>query len=121
MVPINKHQFRVFENAFGPKDEARPLQRLKGVDASVISLCEAVVKKKVQRTNFVARMWKVACSNHIPKWPDFGWELLDGPSHIVWFIGPQMPESVVPETALNDSEDNNEDDDYLSDDDEETA
>lgn len=66
-------------------------------------------------------MWKVACSNHIPKWPDFGWELLDGPSHIVWFIGPQMPESVVPETALNNSEDNTEDDDYLSDDEEETA
>lgn len=115
IVPLNKHRFRVFEKAFGPKDEARPLHRLKGIDASDIPPYEAVVEQKVLRTNFVARMWNAACNNRIPKQPDFGWEMSNESYRVVWFDGPQMPESVVPEAGPNGNDEENDEEDSSTD------
>ena len=46
MVPINHYRFKVFERAYGPKDAAKPFKRVKGIDASGIPPCAAVLKQK---------------------------------------------------------------------------
>ena len=50
--------------------------------------------------------WNAACKNTIPKVPQRGWELVDNHFQPVWFNGPQMPESVLP----NDDDFQNEED-----------
>lgn len=106
-MPLNKHRHNVFEKSFGPKRGKNPLARLKGVDASSIPLWENEIKQKIHRSNFVAMTWHAACHNIIPKEPKQGWEIIDQSYKIVWFTGPQMPDSVVPEGDDPQDEDDN--------------
>jgi len=52
-------------------------------------------------------MWHAAYTIIIPKNPTCGWELENNAYSIVWFDGPQMLESVVPDPP-NESEDDEE-------------
>ena len=62
-------------------------------------------------------MWNVACTNSITKHPAFGWELVKNSYNIIWFNGPQMPDSVVLE-IVPDADDAEEDvEDYSSEED----
>ena len=50
--------------------------------------------------------WHAAYTDTIPKEPTLGWELTDNSYQIVWFTGPQMPYTVVPDSPdFNDSDD----------------
>ena len=70
---------------------------MKGIDASSLPPCKKVLEQKLARAGFVARMWHAACDQMIVKHPESGWELSDGSYSLVWFIGPQMPDSVIPD------------------------
>ena len=71
-IPLNKLRYRVFEKAFGPSDSGKPLQKLKGVDASSIPPCEAEIHPKIMRTSFIAKMCGGALKNQLPKIPQHG-------------------------------------------------
>ena len=51
--------------------------------------------------------WHEACNNEIAKEPKLGWKMEDNSFRHIWFTGPQMPDSVVPDEE--DAEDDNAD------------
>lgn len=106
MMPLNRYRYMVFQKNFGPKNENNPFAKIKGADASCLPPCENVIQQKIYRSNFVARQWHASYTNTIPKEPTLGWELSDNSYQIVWFTGPQMPSTVVPDSPdFNDSDD----------------
>ena len=106
-VPLNKHRFNVFEKKFGPKKGKKLLASLKGADASSIPPSENEINQKIYRSNFIAMTWHEACNNEIAKEPKLGWKMEDNSFRHIWFTGPQMPDSVVPDEE--DAEDDNAD------------
>jgi len=70
-------------------------------------------------------MWHSACDKTIVKHPECGcgWELSDRSYSLVWFVGAQMPDSVIPgpadygstDISDSDSEDSDIDSDVDSD------
>jgi len=66
-------------------------------------------------------MWHSACDKTIVKHPECGWELSDRSYSLVWFVGAQMPDSVIPgpadygSTDISDSDSEDPDSDIDSD------
>ena len=110
---LNEHRAQVFERAYSPKKGHMPLQKLKGLDATLLPPCEAEIIPKIKRASFVARMWAKADQNHIDSHPAEadGWLCEQGLYEPVWFDGPQMPDTLVP--TQNEIE-NDEDDEVES-------
>ena len=99
---LNTQHFKVFEKTYAPKATAKnPLEKLKGIDASMIPPCEAEVTQQIKRATFVAKMWADSHEKMIQQQPskDDGWELKENVYEILWFDGPQMPETLVPDES----------------------
>jgi len=115
-LSLNKHRFKVFEKTYAPKARAKnPLEKLKGIDASMVPPCEAEVTQQIKRATFVAKMWADSHEKVIQQQPtkEDGWELKGNVYEVLWFDGPQMPDSLVPEEG--ETETDLEDDDDLMD------
>ena len=100
---LTMHRFKVFERAYAPKRTAsNPLEKLKGMDASSIPPCEPEIKQQIKRATFVAKMWADSHEKIIQQQPskDDGWELKGGTYEILWYDGPQMPETLVPDESF---------------------
>lgn len=54
--PISDYRYQVFEKTYSPKDDKKPLSQRKGIDASTLPPCKKVLKQKMERAGFVARM-----------------------------------------------------------------
>ena len=110
---LNSHRYKTFEKAYRPKARSRnPLEKLKGLDGSLIPPCEAEVVYHIKRLLFVAKMWFHANRRHIDQHPleSDGWELRNGSYMPILFEGPQLPETLLPDGdevnyEINDDED----------------
>ena len=113
---LNSHRGKTFEKAYKPKARGRnPLEKLKGLDGSFVTPCEAEVVPHIKRASFVAKMWSHANKQHIDKHPleSDGWELRDDSYMPIWFEGPQLPKTLVPDgdgDEVNDEGNDDEDD-----------
>ena len=73
-----------------------PCKKIKGINTSMLPLCQSALYEKVRRTNFVATLWKGAS---IPE-PcslspmENGWVLVDGSYKMTWFEGDTVPQDV---------------------------
>lgn len=97
---LNKYRYKRFESIYKPKMRTKnPLEKLKGIDASGLPPCEAEVVPHLKRVAFVARMWADADKPLLTQHPseEDGWTLTDGIYSPVWFEGPQLPETLVPD------------------------
>ena len=120
---LNEYRYEAFEKAFGPKVSSKnPFQKMKGIDAGSLPPCEAELRQHLRRASFVAKMWSMADEQIIEQHPSStnGWELVDNRYDIIWFDGPQLPDTLMPDDSIDSSD---EDDDpqmeMSSDDDEE--
>ena len=73
---LNGHRFQVVYKSFGPKKDANPFDKIKGVDGSCLPPCEAELLPHIQRAAFVARMWANAHEPYINQSPcqSDGWD-----------------------------------------------
>lgn len=108
---LNAFRYNVFEKGYGPKATAKnPLEKLKGINASVIPPCEAEVNTHMKRASFVAQMWANADITEIQQHPN-GWDF-DGRYHQpIWHEGDQMPQTLIPEEKELEEEESTEEDD----------
>ena len=120
-MAIDGLRFDVVQRTYGPRDDCdKPFEKLKSVDGSTIPPCHRELDQHVRRSAFVARMWGKANGPVIDKAPtyDDGWETIDDKYKIVWFVGEQLPEELVPN--VNAPQVNGDDDDDGNDKDEST-
>ena len=99
-VSLNSHRYKRFETVYKPKMKGKnPLEKLKGIDASGLPPCEAEVMCHLKRVAFVSKMWADADKAQLVQHPseDNGWTLENGIYTPIWFDGPQLPDSLVPE------------------------
>ena len=98
---------------------AKPLQKLKGITASSIPPCEVELDQHLQRAAFVSQMWSNAHESQVKQYPTQanGWEQTEHGYQPIWYVGPQMPDSLVPQ-RLEDGELEDYDDLVVSSDDE---
>lgn len=99
-MSLNKYRHKLLLEAYGPKATAKNLlDKLKGLDASALPPCVSEITTHINRSAFVARMWANAHLKEIDQHPKLqdGWALQDDEYTIVWFQGPQFPDSLIPE------------------------
>jgi hypothetical protein len=112
---LNTHRFKVFEKSYAPKATAKnPLEKLKGIDAAMIPPCEAEVTQQIKRATFVAKMWADAHEKMIQQQPtkEDGWDLQGNVYEVLWFDGPQVPESLAPNEGETSQDEDEEDMDF---------
>ena len=57
-LSLNEFRYEVFDRAFWPeKNSSNQLERLSGMNASMLPPCQAEVTSKLKRVKFVAKMW----------------------------------------------------------------
>ena len=100
--------YRAFEKAFRPSTTANnPLHKLKGVDASSLSPCEAELQQHIHRFVFVAKIWADADQQTIDPtsstWKRMG--LINNQYEIIWFEGLQLQDTLVPDREDDQCED----------------
>ena len=119
-MSLNKHRHKLFQETYGPKAN-NLLGKLKNLDASALPPCESEIAMDVNRSAFIARMWANAHEKNIDQHPKLqdGWtqEGQEDQYTIVWFQGPQLPDSLIPEKG--DMTEDSDDDLARSSDDEE--
>ena len=121
-LSLNKYRHKLFQDTYGPKATAKNLLgKLKGLDASALPPCESEIAMHMNRSAFIARMWANAHEKNIDQHPKLqdGWtqEGQEDQYTIVWFQGPQLPDSLIPEEG--DMTEDSDDDLARSSDDEE--
>ena len=103
---VNEARKNIFETKFMPRDDARPLEKVKSLEPTSMPPCKAALIQHIKRANFIARMWKLANEfKPIKESPlDNGWIVLGGKTVPNWFEGSQLPDSLEVEQYDYDSE-----------------
>ena len=117
---LNEHRFQIFQKAYGPKAlSAKPLQKRKGITANSIPPCEVELDQNLLRAAFVSQMWSNAHESQVKQYPTQanGWEQTEHGYQPIWYVGPQMTDSLLPQ-RLDDGELDDDDDLAVSSDDE---
>jgi hypothetical protein len=57
---VNAARYKLFMSKYQPSDPGKPLQKIKGLDASILPPCADVLHQKLLRTNYVSFIWKHA-------------------------------------------------------------
>ena len=77
---LNQYHYKVFTKGYGPKTSAKhPLEKQKGIAASIIAPCEAELVEHIHRASFIAKMWASADQRMIIQHPTVsdGWKIDD--------------------------------------------
>ena len=79
-VNVDNVRYLMFQQKYAPKADHDPLDKIKGLNPSVMPPCHAVLECKIKRANFVAVMWKRAASPSpiTYRLEGNGWILKDG-------------------------------------------
>ena len=96
LTHVNEARYATFQLNYAPRNDKEPLQKIKGINASMLPPCQSALYEKVRRTNFVATVWKGASK------PDQcslspmgnGWILVNGTYKMKWFEGDTVPQDV---------------------------
>ena len=109
---VNTARCQMYNNKYRPSVKEKPLDKIKGMDASRLPPCKEVLLLKIARANYVCYLWKHAHQHDpAPEYAptDCGWELKNAKYNIKWYSGAQMPESVSGNIVdINNYEDENE-------------
>lgn len=108
---INTVRHLMFQAKCAPKDNQDPLNKIKALNPSAMPPCSRVLVNKVKRANFVAAMWKKACTRCPILYSPVGngWCLKAGKYQLNWYDGDQVPRSladVLGSSALDDDDEN---------------
>lgn len=110
---VNEARLAIFQQSYAPKSNTGPLDKLRGVNPSLLPPCKATLAQKIKRTNYVVALWKSACTStgKPPFGPvGHGWTLDGSRYKVLWYEGRYIPAEV--EQNL-DSIENDEDDDLI--------
>ena len=70
---INKARFLTFCHKHKPAKTSSPFEGIKAIDPTTFPPCRKVLKQKIQRSNYVARIWQEATSPN----PSMGMQATD--------------------------------------------
>ena len=86
----------IFMSKYELKREDQLISSVQKLDGSMLPPCSQVLKNKVLRTSYVAKLWMSAVSPHPPcaSPTEFGWKLEDNRFRVVWFNGKSAPQSL---------------------------
>ena len=92
---MNQCSKKIKFEKYKPKKNEPLLSIITGLDATMLPLCHDCLTQKINRTNYIARMWKRS-SEKDPldgtlSPTEQGWEEKDGVYKPVWFTGDQLP------------------------------
>lgn len=105
---VNDCRLHLFKKLYAPKTQEDPLGKIKSSDPCCLPPCRAVLDEKLKRTNYVAFIWKNARKAQPGEFGPVGhgWRVnADSRLEMVWFEGPQMPESLSLEDLESDETD----------------
>ena len=108
---VNTVRHVMFQEKYAPKEGDDPLNKIKGLNPSAMPPCQRSLLNKIKRANFVASMWKKACTScPITYSPvENGWCLTGGKYQLNWYDGAQVPQNlsdVLEDHTLEEQEDN---------------
>ena len=119
---VNEARLKIFQRKYKPSNPDMPLEKIKGLDASMLPPCRNVLSQKLARCNYVAYLWKHAQLRdplNAVQPTDNGWKEVNGLYVPLWFTGSQMP-TVLSETMelkdVGDEDDDDNENDSMSDD-----
>lgn len=103
IASVNCVRFMMFQDTYTPKNFGDPLNSIKGINPSSMPPCAKVLRKKLERANYIAQMWKKASSQKpCDEPPDgHGWLLDDGTYAIHWYDADQLPVDIYRVLELN--------------------
>lgn len=113
LCDVESVRYSIFRTKFAPTDEAQPLGKIKGADATLLPPSKPVLHQKLLRTNLVSYIWRHA-HKAVPLELDpteNGWLEDDGYFKLKWFSGPQLPTDI--ERVLSESVDEPDDTDEV--------
>ena len=96
LTKVNDVRFAMFQEAYSPKQLDDPLNSIKGINPSSMPPCSNVLRKKMERANYVARMWKRA-SSQLPNDEspgENGWVLDSDTYRVDWYDCDQLPTDI---------------------------
>ena len=97
LTSINAVRMALFNDHHSPKNKNKPLEKIKGIDASLLAPCQMTLVEKIKQANYVTSVWKRANTAHsqlfVPE--DKGWNLEDGTYSINWFSGKMIPDNIM--------------------------
>ena len=89
------------DSKYKPKENNVPLEKITGMDASMIPPCQKTLHLKLHSANFVTRMWKRSDEKDLLLREDpcnHGWREEAGVYSPVWFWGEQVPRDLCENT-----------------------
>ena len=122
VISVNHARYLMFLEKYKPKDDTVPLQKIKGIDESLLPPCQASLYQHVYRSNHIAMLWKNAHQNLPTTKPEkHGWLLENNKFTLCWYTGDVVPaclESSVEEEVIHQQNTEENDSDSYSDSDE---
>ena len=101
-VSLNEYRHEVFMKAYGPKvGHVNKLDKLRGMNASLLPPCEAELTTKLQRSSFVSRMWTNAHKTEINTCPteNDGFKIGEEGYEPIWHEGSMLPPELSVEAS----------------------
>ena len=93
LTSVNDVRLALFNQNYASRDTSKPMEKIKGVDASSLPQCKATLIEKMKLANFVSSVWKHAnTANPMLFSPEgHGWCIENSAHKLIWFRGNQMP------------------------------
>ena len=98
LADVNEARLHLFKTLYAPKRPENPMDKIKSADPCCLPPCKPVLMQKLNRTNYVANIWRNAnLAEPAPRSTNgYGWDIVEGKNCLtfVWFEGPQSPNNI---------------------------
>ncbi len=116
---VNESRKDIFETICMPRDDERPLEKVKSLEPTAMPPCKTALIQHIKRANLIARMWKLANEFKPVKESSLNHGSKEDSGKTVpnWFEGSHLPDSLeVDQYDIDsDNEDSNLSDSYSDD------
>ena len=77
MNNVNDLRYTIFQQHYSPKNQEKPLEKLKGLNSSTLPPCKSVLINKALCCNYVAYIWRHAhfANPYVTPPEHHGWKL----------------------------------------------
>ena len=118
---VNAAHLALFKQSNEPGKSGNPLEKLNGIDSSLLPPCDTVLIEQIKCANFVSVVWKNASKAQPEQFSpqNSGWQSNTGSYEVSWFDSDQIPQDICQHIDDNiEAEDDEGDLQYDSSDDE---
>ena len=93
---VDQAREMIFDKKYAPANKNQPFEKIKKVDASSLPPCLNTLVEKINRSNYIAYMWKRANHSdpHTPDPEECGWIKIESKYQLNWYVGNQIPDNL---------------------------